>query len=183
MSGGGVRLGDSAERREDVCEIKLDVGVLAEQVGLRGKGCRRAREVLSLAVTAAVGQYPCQNSLAESLGDEVLTGRSLPACRDQANGFVIPARTLRRDGSGQFRRCGGQVTPLAHPVQEAVFEAKMLLGGRWIACKHRDEGCGLSGRRRYPCAEAVQEAIREAERCLRRREVVLHRVQACEVVK
>ena len=61
QSGGAVRFADSAERREDMCEIDLDAGVLAEQVGLRGKGCRRAREVLGFAMTASVGQYSCQN--------------------------------------------------------------------------------------------------------------------------
>ena len=32
-------------------------------------------------------------------------------------------------------------------------------------------------------AEGLQEDFRAIERCLRRREVVLHRVQACQVLK
>ena len=59
----------------------------------------------------------------------------------------------------------------------------MPLGGRWIAGEHRDEGRRLGDRRRHRGAEGVQQGFRATERCLRRREVVLHRVQACQVLK
>ncbi len=65
---GGVCFGDLACRGEDVREFEQGVGVLAQQVGLRGKGCRRAREFLGFAVTAPVGEDPCVESLADGLG-------------------------------------------------------------------------------------------------------------------
>src|SRR5262249_20821745 len=179
----GARFGDPAERREDVRQVEQDVGVLAEEVRLCGEGSRRAREFLGFAMTAAVGQYSCQNSLAERWGDEVFTGRGFLAHRDQANGFVIPALTLRRDSSGQFRRGGGQVAPLTHLVQGAVFEAKVLLRGRWIAGEHCDESSRLGDRRRYRGTERVQDAFRAVERRLCCRNIVPHRVQACQIMK
>jgi len=56
--GRGVRFGDSTGRREDVSEIEQGVGVLAEQVALRGEFCRRARDFLRFAMVATVGDNP-----------------------------------------------------------------------------------------------------------------------------
>ena len=142
LGSGGVCFGDLAGRGEDVREFEQGVGVLAQQVGLRGKGCRRAREFLGFAITAPVGENPCDRPWLRAWGD-----RSSSAAASRLIAIRRwPRRTgstLRRDGSGQFRRGGGQEAPLAHPVEGVVFEPKILLGGRRIAGEHRDEGRGL----------------------------------------
>ena len=46
LGSGGVCFGDLACRGEDVRELEQGVGVLVQQVGPRGQGCGRARELL-----------------------------------------------------------------------------------------------------------------------------------------
>src|SRR5262249_49718677 len=87
LGSNGACLGDLAFRGEDVREFEQGVGVLAQQVGLRCEGRRRAREFLSLAITAPVGEDPCVESLADGLGGQVLVGRGFPAYRDQPDGL------------------------------------------------------------------------------------------------
>ena len=89
--------------------------------------------------------------------------------------------TLRRDGSGQFHRRGGQDAPLAHLLERLVLEAKMHLRGRGITGEHRDEGSRLGKRRGHRRAEGIQEGFRAAERGVCRRDVILHRIQARQV--
>ena len=58
-----MRFEDLAGRGEDVSEIEQDIGVLAEQVTLRGEFRRRARECLRFAMVTAVGEDPGRQSL------------------------------------------------------------------------------------------------------------------------
>src|SRR5215813_112026 len=97
LGSGGVCFGGLACRGEDVREFEQGIGVLAQQVGLRGEGRRRAREFLGFAVTAPVGEDPCVKPLADGLRGQVLVGCGFPAYRDQLDGFVVPARSLRGD--------------------------------------------------------------------------------------
>src|SRR5215471_6316338 len=96
-----MRVAGPAGRREDMSEIEQGVGMLAEQVGLRGEFCRRAREWLCFAGVAAVGEDPGRQSLADGTGGQVVVRRGFLAYRDQVGGFVVPAWVLGCDGSGQ----------------------------------------------------------------------------------
>jgi len=65
LGGYGMCVGDTADRSEDVSEIEQGVGVLAQQVRLRGQRHRRACEFRCLGVVATVGEDPGRQSLAE----------------------------------------------------------------------------------------------------------------------
>jgi len=82
-------------------QIKQGVGVLAQQVRLRGQGHRRGCESGCFGVAATVGEHPGRQSLAYDLGDKILAcGRLLAYC-DQLVGLTISYSALRRDGLGQ----------------------------------------------------------------------------------
>src|ERR1700758_2471542 len=67
---GHPRLGKMAGRAQDIGQVKQGVGVLAQQVSLRGERHRRGRELGRLGVTAVVGEHPGRQSLADDLGDQ-----------------------------------------------------------------------------------------------------------------
>ena len=138
LGGCGMRVAGPAGRGEDVREIKQGVGVLAEQVGLPASPPPSAQVILPRdSGRGRRGSWP--TSLTDGLGGQILT-RGFLAYRDQADGFVVPAWTLRPRRLGQLRRGGGEVAPLAHIVEGVVFDAKVPLGGGWIAGQHRNEG-------------------------------------------
>jgi hypothetical protein len=59
LGSGGVCFGVPASRGQDVREFEQGVGVLVQQIGLRGESRRRAREFLGFVTTAPVGEDPC----------------------------------------------------------------------------------------------------------------------------
>ena len=82
-------------------QIKQGIGVLAQQVRLRGEGHRRRCESGCFGVAATVGERPGRQPPADDLSDQVLACRRLLAYRDQLVDFVVSFSALRRDGSGQ----------------------------------------------------------------------------------
>ena len=115
--------------------------------------------------------------------DRSSSGGGFPAYREQVEGFVVPALALGRDGPGQLRRGGGQVAPLAHPVQEPYSRRRCVSAVAGSPASMATSAAGWVTAAVTVGPRASSSALRAAQRGVCRRDVVLHRVQARQVAE